>query len=535
MGRAGGRRSDPGQRYRYRLDGARPRARSRVPAPSPGAARAFGARGPRPVPAGAIAAGPALSPAGQVIYELHVGTFTAEGTWRSAAARLAELAELGITLIEMMPVAEFPGAFGWGYDGVSPWAPYHHYGQPDDLRAFIDRAHQLQLGVILDVVYNHLGPDGNYLFHCFPKLFSARHQTDWGQALNFDGPGSEPLRHFFIDNAAYWIREFHFDGLRLDATQNIYDESERHLLAEIGAAVRAAAAPRQVVLVAENEPQDTRLIRPLGEAAGSGSGPRDPSVKDSTQAGYGLDALWNDDYHHSATVALTGRHEAYYADYRGTPQELISALKWGTLYQGQLYGWQKQGRGTPALDLSPACFVVFLENHDQVANTVLGRRGHLDTSPSLWRTLTALTLLSPGAPLLLQGQGFSASAPFLFFADHQGELRAQGAQGPRRVPGAVSLRGAARVQARPRPIPARRSTFSEEAAASSIGASASATPRASRCTETCCGCSGGDGAARGQRRHAALTARCCRLWPSCSAISIAISRWAQAPWGIGWC
>jgi maltooligosyltrehalose trehalohydrolase len=340
---------------------------------------------------------------GQVIYEMHVGTFTPEGTWRSAAAQLPALADLGITVIEMMPVADFAGEFGWGYDGVDLYAPTRLYGTPDDLRGFIDHAHALGLGVILDVVYNHLGPDGNYLADFSPDYFTDRYTNDWGQALNFEGPPA--AREFFVENAAYWIDEFHFDGLRLDATQDIRDASPEHVIATIVRRAKAAGRGRQVYLVAENEPQDTRLVR------------------ERARGGYGVDALWNDDYHHSAIVALTGRREAYYLDYTGSPQEFISAARYGYLYQGQWYHWQKQRRGSPALDLPPQAFVAYLENHDQVANTAFGRRLHQSVAPSRLRTLTALTLLGPATPMLFQGQEFASSSPFLYFADHKAELR----------------------------------------------------------------------------------------------------------------
>jgi maltooligosyltrehalose trehalohydrolase len=341
---------------------------------------------------------------GQVIYELHVGTFTAEGTFAAAARELPALRELGITVVELMPVAEFPGRFGWGYDGVDLWAPAHIYGTPDDLRRLVDRAHALGLGVILDVVYNHFGPDGNYLKSFSPHYFTDRHTTEWGDALDFDGPHSGPVRDFFIENAGYWIDEFHFDGLRLDATQAILDESPEHVLAAIGKRVRAAARGRDTLVVAEHESQEARLVR----AAEAG--------------GYGLDGVWNDDFHHAARVALTGRNEAYYRDYLGRPQELISALRWGYLYQGQWYRWQRNGRGTPALDVPAERFVVCLENHDQVANTLRGARLPTLTSPGRLRAMTALTLLAPGTPMLFQGQELGSTRPFLYFADHGSEL-----------------------------------------------------------------------------------------------------------------
>jgi maltooligosyltrehalose trehalohydrolase len=340
---------------------------------------------------------------GQVFYELHVGTFTPEGTWQAAALRLPELAELGITAIEVMPIADFPGKFGWGYDGVNMFAPTRLYGTPDDFRAFVNRAHELGIGVLLDVVYNHFGPDGNYLGQ-FSDSYLKEEANDWGRIVNFDGRGSAGVREFVIMNAGYWIEEFHLDGLRLDATQDIHDTSETHILAEIGRAVREASGGRETIVVAENEPQETRLVRPLQEQ------------------GYGLDGLWNDDFHHTAHVALTGKSEAYFTDYRGQPQELLSAVKHGYLYQGQYYSWQKKRRGTSTRGLAPEAFVVYLENHDQVSNTGMGLRLHQLASPGCHRALTALLLLGPNTPLLFQGQEFSSSRPFLFFADHHPEL-----------------------------------------------------------------------------------------------------------------
>ena len=271
---------------------------------------------------------------GQVIYEMHFGTFTSKGTYASAAEQLGELAELGVTVIEVMPLADFPGRFGWGYDGVCLFAPSRLYGSPDDLRRFINQAHACGLGVILDVVYNHFGPEGQSLELFSDFYFSASHATDWGKAMNFDGPESAEVRRFFLANAAYWIEEFHFDGLRFDATQDIHDSSEEHILAALARQVRTSARNRATLLVAENEPQNTRLVRP------------------PKQGGFGIDALWNDDFHHSAQVALSGRSEAYYTDYRGTPQEFISAVKYGYLFQGQWYQWQKHGvarRGSTCL------------------------------------------------------------------------------------------------------------------------------------------------------------------------------------------
>jgi maltooligosyltrehalose trehalohydrolase len=393
-----------GARYRFRLDDGR----SLYPDPV-SRFQPEGPHGPsRVVDPGAFrwsdASWPGVSPHGQVVYELHIGTFTREGTWASATRELPELARAGITLLEVMPVAEFAGRFGWGYDGVDLFAPSHLYGEPDEFRGFVDRAHALGLGVILDVVYNHLGPDGCYLGMFADAYFTDRYTTDWGPAINFDGPRAGPVREFFLANAAYWIEEFHLDGLRLDATQNIYDASPEHIVAAIARRAREAAGPRSIVLLGENEPQEVRLVRPPEEG------------------GYGLDAVWNDDFHHTAAVALTGHNEAYYSDYHGTPQELISALKRGYLYQGQHYAWQRQRRGTPTLGVPPTAFVHFLENHDQVANSFRGSRRHQQASPGRHRAMTAVLLLGPATPMLFQGQEFSASTPFLYFADHRPEL-----------------------------------------------------------------------------------------------------------------
>ena len=348
-----------------------------------------------------------VAAAGAVLYEMHIGTFTPEGTWEAAARELPELARFGITCLEVMPVAEFPGSFGWGYDGVGLFAPYHLYGTPDDLRRFVDRAHALGLGVILDVVYNHLGPDGNYLKQFSDHYFTDCYTNDWGEAINFEDPESGPVRDFFLANARQWIAEYHFDGLRLDATQDVKDASPEHILAAVGRAVREAGAAlggRSTYLIAENEPQHVRLVQP------------------PERGGYGLDALWNDDFHHTAVVALTGRKEAYYTDYCGTPQELLSAVKHGYLYQGQRCTWQEQRRGTPGLRLPRTAFVSFLQNHDQVANSARGERIHTQASPGAFRALTALLLLAPATPMLFMGQELCASAPFLYFADHTPDL-----------------------------------------------------------------------------------------------------------------
>ena len=343
----------------------------------------------------------------QVIYELHIGTFTPWGTWTAAAEELTYLADLGITALEVMPVAEFPGAFGWSYDGVDLFAPFHGYGTPDDFRRFVDRAHGLGLAVLLDVVYNHLGPDGDYLHTFSDDYFSKRHATEWGEALNFDGENAGPVREFILANAAYWVDEFHLDGLRVDATQSIFDDGPDHILGALVRRVRAAAGERRVLMVGENENQCARLFRP------------------AERGGLGFDLLWSDDFHHSVMVAATGNREAYYGDYLGTPQELVSALKRGWLYQGQWNLRQGKRRGSPALDVPPSAFIMFMQNHDQIANAAGGQRFHRLTSPGRHRALTALQLLAPSTPLIFQGQEYAASTPFLYFGDHKPEIARQ--------------------------------------------------------------------------------------------------------------
>ena len=339
-------------------------------------------------------------PEEQVLYEIHVGTFTPEGTWAAAAEQLPFLKDLGITTLEMMPVNEFAGRRGWGYDGVNLYAPYHVYGAPADLRAFVDRSHAIGLAVIIDVVYNHFGPAGNSHYLYAPQ-FKTSAVNEWGDEINF---GDRGVREFFIANAAYWIAEFHFDGLRIDATQAIHDNSEPHILAEVVHAARIAGRQKRLFVVAENEPQDARLLAPLVEG------------------GCGIDALWNDDFEHTARVALTGMTDGYFHDYRGTPQEFISALEHGFLYQGQVYAWQRNTRGTPTRGYPPRCFVHFLENHDQVANTGFGDRLSTITDEALLRALTAVLLLGPELPLLFQGQESCSTKPFRFFVDHDDEL-----------------------------------------------------------------------------------------------------------------
>ena len=338
---------------------------------------------------------------GQVIYEMHVGTFTPEGTYAAAERELKRLADLGITVLEMMPLPEFPGEFGWGYDGVYLFAPYHAYGRPDELRHFIGAAHAVGLAVILDVVYNHFGPDGNYLTKYSDHYMSER-ATEWGESINFDGADCGAVRAFFTQNAAYWIREFHFDGLRLDATQAIKDDEShgRAILREIVEAARQAAGTRKIIVVSECERQDGRQILPV------------------ERGGYGIDGMWNDDFHHSAVVRLTSRREAYYSDHLGRAQEFISAAKHGFLYQGQFYAWQRAPRGTAVLGREPWRFITFLENHDQVANSARSERPRAFASPQRYRAMCGYWLLAPGTPMFFQGQEYGAEEPFHYFADH---------------------------------------------------------------------------------------------------------------------
>lgn len=355
------------------------------------------------------------APARPVICEMHIGTFTPEGTYRAAIDKLPHLAEVGITLLEVMPLAEFAGGFGWGYDGACFFAPTRLYGEPDDFRAFVDAAHALGMGVILDVVYNHVGPVGGFLERFAAGYFTERYVNDWGPSFDYESPASGPVRAFAAGNAAYWIRDFRLDGLRVDATQNIYDfdDGHEHILALIARAAREAAGDREIFVVGENEPQRAELVRPRNEG------------------GLGFDALWNDDFHHTARVALTGRKEAYFTDYAGRPQELVSAVRHGFLYQGQRYRWQDQPRGSPTLGMPPGRFVLFLQNHDQIANSGRGLPLSRIAGPGSLRAMTALLLLAPGTPMLFQGQEWGSSRPFYYFAELVPELAEPVAEGRR--------------------------------------------------------------------------------------------------------
>lgn len=338
----------------------------------------------------------------QVLYEMHIGTFTQEGNWRAATGRLHALRELGVTILQIMPVGTFNGAFGWGYDTTLPYAPFAPYGTPAQMRAFIDAAHALGIGVILDVVYNHAGLGDHYRAYS-ERYFTTRYDNEWGAGFNFDGEGAHAVRDFIIGNAVYWVQDFHIDGLRIDAVQAMFDNSEDHIVTALTRAVRAAAAPRSAYIVVENQPQERLMIAP------------------PAQGGHGVDAMVSDDFQHAARVAITGHDDFYYRDYRGTPQELVSALKYGFLYHGQRSDMRDTAYGTYNLDTAPEHFVHFLENHDQIANSARGFRLSTLVSPARQRAITALLLLGPHTPCLFQGQEFGASNPFFYFFGIDGD------------------------------------------------------------------------------------------------------------------
>ncbi|HEU4643648.1 MAG TPA: malto-oligosyltrehalose trehalohydrolase [Gemmatimonadaceae bacterium] len=338
--------------------------------------------------------------ADHVIYELHVGTFTAEGTFDAAIAHLDALARLGITAIELMPVAQFPGARNWGYDGVLLYAPQNTYGGPEGLRRLVDAAHARGLAVVLDVVYNHLGPEGNWLGE-FGPYFTEHYHTPWGAAVNYDGAGSDEVRRFVVENAVYWIDEFHVDALRLDAVHGIYDFGAHHILAELAERVhaRGAALGRRVQVIAESDLNDPRLLRP------------------ASRGGYGLDAQWSDDFHHAAHVALTGERTGYYAGFHGLA-DLARAIERRFVYEGQHAPHRRRRHGASAMDVPTDRFVIALQNHDQVGNRAMGDRLSTLLSPERLRLAAALLLLSPYVPLLFMGDEYGETHPFLYFTSH---------------------------------------------------------------------------------------------------------------------
>ena len=348
----------------------------------------------------------------RVLYELHVGTFTPEGTWQAAATKLPWLQTLGVTVIHVMPIATFKGRFGWGYDTTLPYAPFAPYGTPDDVRAFVDAAHAQGIGVILDVVYNHVGLGDHYRAYS-EHYFTDRYENEWGASFNYDGENARAVRDFIIGNAMYWIGDFHFDGLRIDAAQAMFDASSEHIIAELTRAARKAAGPRQVYVLVENQPQQHLMIDP------------------PQSGGYGVDAMVSDDFQHAARVAMTGHNDFYYRDYLGSPQELVSALKYGFLYQGQRSDMRDKAYGTYNLSTPAEHFLHFLENHDQVANSARGFRLASLASPARVRAITSLLLLGPQTPCLFQGQEFGATNPFLYFLGLEGEEAKAGAEGRR--------------------------------------------------------------------------------------------------------
>jgi malto-oligosyltrehalose trehalohydrolase len=351
------------------------------------------------------------------IYELHVGTFTPEGTYAALVSRLDHLVRLGVTIIELMPLAEFPGRRGWGYDGVLPFAPDAAYGSPDDLKAFIDAAHGRGLAVMLDVVYNHFGPEGNWLHAYAPQFFTERHHTPWGAAINFDGEHSRTVRDFFINNALYWLEEYRFDGLRLDAVHAILDEGERHFITELTQVAHdGPGRARDVYIVLENGANAAHLL----------GGPRQRDLSE---------AQWNDDVHHCLHVILTGETDGYYADYAEAPHAMLCrCLAEGFGYQGDVS--QHEGgrkRGEPSAHLPPTAFINFLQNHDQIGNRAFGERlSSLVKDDAALVAATAVLLLAPSPPLLFMGEEWAAPEPFVYFCDFGPELSAKVREGRKR-------------------------------------------------------------------------------------------------------
>ncbi|HEV7799588.1 MAG TPA: malto-oligosyltrehalose trehalohydrolase [Burkholderiales bacterium] len=340
-----------------------------------------------------------------VVYELHVGTFSGEGTFRAIVPKLQHLVALGVTAIELMPIGDFPGSRNWGYDGVLPYAPDSAYGTPEDLKALIDAAHDLGVMVILDVVYNHFGPDGNYLSLYSPQFFTERHQTPWGAAVNFDDASSSVVREFVIHNALYWLEEYRFDGLRLDAVHAIVDESPTHLLEELSTRARALAGDRKIHLVLENEHNVASLLE------------RNP---DGSPRFY--TAQWNDDVHHVLHTAATGERTGYYSEYTGDSVKLGRALAEGFAFQGETMQCSGRARGEASGHLPPTAFVAFIQNHDQVGNRARGERLGMIAPAEAVRAAAAVYLLLPQIPMLFMGEEWNASQPFPFFCDFPGEL-----------------------------------------------------------------------------------------------------------------
>jgi maltooligosyltrehalose trehalohydrolase len=339
-----------------------------------------------------------------VIYELHVGAFTEDGTFDGVREQLPYLKDLGVTAIELMPVHDFPGERNWGYDPAAWFAPANTYGRPDDLRRLVDAAHQTGLAVLLDVIYNHLGPDGAYA-NAFAPFLTDKYETPWGKAINLDDEGSDGVRRFFVDNALHWLREYHIDGLRLDATHALHDESEPHFLAALSAAVEGHTDDFERHLIAEDHRNLNRLVRPRDEN------------------GYGLDATWSDDLHHQCRVLTAGDTEGYYRDYQGTTAaDIATTIRDGWFFRGEHSEHLDEPRGTDPDPVAPTQCVVFIQNHDQVGNRPTGNRLTDDVSPATYRALSVLICLVEEIPLLFMGQEWAASTPFQFFTDHNEEL-----------------------------------------------------------------------------------------------------------------
>ena len=338
-----------------------------------------------------------------VLYELHVGAFTPEGTFRAAIGHLDHLASRGVTAIELMPVADFPGTRNWGYDGVLLYAPDGAYGTPDDLKALVDAAHARGIMMMLDVVYNHFGPDGNYLPVYARTFFTDRHKTPWGAGINYDGAHARPVREFIIHNALYWLEEYHFDGLRLDAVHAILDDGSPHILDELAARARALLPRAHLVL--ENEENQARRL-----------------ARDSDGAPLSYTAQWNDDLHHVLHVAATFEHAGYYADYCGDTAKLARALAEGFAFQGEWMEFRGAPRGEPSARLPPSAFVAFIQNHDQIGNRAFGDRLTGGTPPAALRAIAAVYLLSPQVPMLFMGEEWGSTQPFPFFCDFSGDL-----------------------------------------------------------------------------------------------------------------
>jgi 1,4-alpha-glucan branching enzyme/maltooligosyltrehalose trehalohydrolase len=339
-----------------------------------------------------------------VLYELHVGTYTKEGTFNAVIERLDHLKHLGVTALQIMPIADFPGGYNWGYDGVLPYAPDSSYGRPQDLMALVDAAHERGICVFLDVVYNHFGPDGNYI-PLYAPLFSQRHKTTWGNGLNYDGTDSGMVRKFIVENALYWIREYNVDGLRLDAVHAIIDDSQEHLLVEIARRVREAVTDRHVHLIVENENNDSALLK-----------------RDHDGHVLHYTAQWNDDLHHVLHVAATHETFGYYGDYPAGQNGLGRALAEGFVFQGEIMPYRGEARGKPTADLPPIAFVSFIQNHDQIGNRAFGDRMITYTDPQALKAITAIYLLLPQIPMLFMGEEWGASTPFPFFCDLDEDL-----------------------------------------------------------------------------------------------------------------